>query len=81
MPLCNVHINPMRIDCYISPHCGSNEALRENIGKALEFEAAEAEVTFSVINEQEAERLGLMGSPSVLINGIDILPGEIPGFS
>ena len=71
----------MRIDCYLSPLCGSKENLKENIKRALELEAAEAEVIFSVINEQEAERLGLMGSPSVLINGIDILPSEIPGFS
>lgn len=71
----------MRIDCYLSPLCGSKENLKENIKRALELEAAEAEVIFSVINEQEAERLGLMGSPSVLINGIDILHSEIPGFS
>ena len=71
----------MRIDCYLSPLCGSKENLKENIKRALELEAAEAEVIFSVINEQEAERLGLMGSPSILINGIDILPSEIPGFS
>jgi hypothetical protein len=24
--------------------------------------------------------MGLSGSPSVLINGIDIMPGEIPGI-
>jgi hypothetical protein len=71
----------MRIDCYLSPLCGSKENLKENIKRALELEAAKAEVIFSVINEQEAERLGLMGSPSILINGIDILPSEIPGFS
>ena len=71
----------MRINCYISLHCSSKENLKENIKRALELEAAEAEVIFSIINEQEAERLGLMGSPSVLINGIDILPSEIPGFT
>jgi hypothetical protein len=71
----------VRIDCYLSPLCSSKEKLKENIKRALELEAAESEVIFSVINEQEAERLGLMGSPSILINGIDILPGEIPGFS
>lgn len=71
----------MKIDCYISTHCGSNEALRENIKKALELEAVEAEVNFYVTNGTEAMRLGLMGSPSLFINGIDILPGRTPGFS
>jgi hypothetical protein len=71
----------VRIDCYLSPLCGSKENLKEHIKRALELEAVEAEVIFSVLKEQEAERLGLRGSPSILINGIDILPGEIPGFS
>ena len=71
----------MRIDCYLSHLCGSKDKLKENIKRALELEAADAEVIFSVINEQEAEGLGLMGSPSILINGIDVFPIEIPGFS
>jgi hypothetical protein len=71
----------MRIDCYISLLCSSQEALRENIKKALELEAAEAEVNFHLINVPDAEKLGLMGSPSLFINGIDILPGKTPGFS
>ena len=41
----------MRIDCYLSLSCASEEALSENIKKALEFE------TF------EAEELGLRRSP------------------
>jgi hypothetical protein len=74
-------IKEIRIDCYISLHCSSKEALRENIKKALELEAVEAEVKFYLTNEAEAMRLGLMGSPSLFINGIDILPGKTPGFS
>ncbi len=71
----------MRIDCYISLHCSSKEALRENIRKALELESVEAEVNFYSTNEVEAMKLGLMGSPSLFINGLDILPGKTPGFS
>jgi len=71
----------MRIDGYVSLGCASEAALRENIGKALELEAVEADVNFHRIDDAEAERLGLRGSPSVLIDGKDILPGEIPGFS
>ncbi len=71
----------MRIDCYISFNCASKEPLKENIDKALELEEVDAEVIFSVVNELEAARLGLRGSPSVLINGDDIQPVETPGFA
>lgn len=60
---------------------GTLLCLREYLGKALELEAAEAEVNFHRISDAEAERLGLRGSPSIFIDGRDIMPGEIPGFS
>ena len=34
----------MKIDCYISQGCGSEEALKENIARALEAEKIDAEV-------------------------------------
>lgn len=71
----------MKIDCYISEGCGSEIKLRENINEAMKLESVDADVRFHTINETEARRLGLMRSPSVLINGKDILPGEIPGIS
>jgi hypothetical protein len=71
----------MKIDCYISEGCGSKISLKENVEEAVRLEAAAADVRFHTIDETEAKRLGLMGSPSVLINGEDILPGEIPGIS
>jgi len=40
----------MRIDCYLSLGCASEEALRENIKIALESEAVKAEVNFYRIN-------------------------------
>ncbi len=71
----------LKINCYLSLNCTSEGALRENMKRALELEAPEAEVNFHRINEAEAKRLGLMGSPSILINGIEILPADIPSFS
>jgi hypothetical protein len=71
----------MKIDCYISLSCPSKEPLRKNIDEALDLEAVDAEVVFSMVNESEASSLGLRGSPSILINGDDIQPVETPGFS
>ncbi len=65
----------------MSMTCGSEEALRENIQKAIEAEALDAEVNFYRITEDEAKGLGLRGSPSVLINGKDIQPAPVTGFS
>ena len=55
--------------------------LKENVEEAMRLESVDANVRFHTIDETEAKSLGLMGSPSVLINGADILPGEIPGIS
>ena len=71
----------MIIDCYISEGCASEEALKKNMTEAVKLEAVDATVNIHRIDEEKAKGLQLMGSPSVLINGEDILPGEIPGFS
>lgn len=71
----------MKIECYMSLKCGSEDALRENIFKALELENIKAEVNFYRINDKKAMALGLKGSPSVLIEGRDIQPSDITGFS
>jgi len=71
----------MKIDCYLSLGCASEDALRENIEQALNLEALDADVKFSRITEKEAEELGVKGSPSVLINGRDIQPVNTQGFS
>jgi acylphosphatase len=65
----------------MSLRCGSEIALRENISKALELEGITAEVNFYRITEEQARSLGLKGSPSMLINGLDIQPANIEGFS
>ncbi|MDA8165151.1 MAG: hypothetical protein M0017_09000 [Desulfobacteraceae bacterium] len=71
----------MHIDCYLAPGCGSEQGLRESIQAALRGEGVEAEVRFHRIEAGEAERLGLRGSPSVLIDGEDIQPAAVAGFA
>ncbi len=71
----------MRIDCYLSVSCDAEEALRGNIFRALELEGVVAEVKFHRINEVQAAALGLCGSPSVIIDGKDIQPADVTGFS
>lgn len=71
----------MKIDCYISEGCSSEDALKKNIDEAIKLESINVQVNIHKIDETEEKKLKLMGSPSVLINGEDILPGEIPGIS
>jgi acylphosphatase len=71
----------MKIDCYISLGCTSEKTLKENITQALNLQGVDAEVQFHRISEEEAVEIGLKGSPSILSNGVDIMPGEISGFS
>ena len=71
----------MKIDCYLSIGCASENPLRENIIQALNLEAIDAQLVFHRITDSEAEELGLKGSPSVLIDGQDIQPVNMQGFS
>ena len=71
----------MNIDCYLSPECGSEEALRENITQALATEEVEADLNFHRIDDEKAVTLGLSGSPSVFINGKELQPQGLIGFS
>jgi hypothetical protein len=71
----------MKFDCYLSLCCSSEIALRENLNMALELEDVKAQVNFCRITHIEAAELGLKGSPSVLINGKDIQPTDVQGFS
>ena len=71
----------IRIDCYLAQDCASEQALSDNVNAALRLETVKAEVSFTRITESEAEELGLRGSPSVLVDGQDILPASLSGFS
>ncbi len=71
----------MKIDCYLSPECASEEGLRENISCALAAEKVKADVGFHRIDDDKAVALGLSGSPSVFINGMELQPLGTVGFS
>ena len=71
----------MKIDCYISQGCGSEEALKENIARALESEQIHAEVGIHRISSEKAEELKLSGSPSIFIDGRELQPQAVAGFS
>ena len=71
----------MKIDCYLSLGCGSEEVLHENITRASAIEKIKAEVNFRRIADEEAIGLGLSGSPSVFIDDREIQPQGTVGFS
>ncbi|HOJ71692.1 MAG TPA: hypothetical protein PLR38_07615 [Syntrophorhabdaceae bacterium] len=71
----------IKIDCYLSLGCPSEEALRKNIRDALEEENVRADVNISRIDDIKASLLGIKGSPSVYINGKELQPQDIQGFS
>jgi len=65
----------------LSSGCGSEEALRENITRALAMEKVRAEVNYHRIDDEKALALGLSGSPSVFVDGREIQPQGKVGFS
>jgi hypothetical protein len=71
----------MKIECYLSPRCSSEEDLRKNITFALLSEKVQAEVNFNRIDDDYAMSLGLKGSPSVFIDGKELQPLRTTGFS
>jgi len=71
----------MKVDCYLSLGCASEDALKAVLYEALDLEAVKADVKFHRITDKEAAELGLKGSPSVLIDGKDIEPADMQGFS
>jgi hypothetical protein len=71
----------IKIDCYLSPECPSEEPLRININSVLTDEKIKINVGFHRIDDDEAAGLGLSGSPSVFINGKELQPQGTVGFS
>jgi hypothetical protein len=71
----------MKIDCYLSQGCQSEEALKTNIAAAIERQGIKAEVNFYRINDDEALSRGFSGSPSIFINGKELQPLGTAGFS
>jgi len=59
---------------FFSQGCGSKERLKDNLERAIAEEEIEAEVSYREVSVQEAERLGIGGSPTVWVNvGISCL--------
>jgi len=71
----------IKIDCYLSQGCQSEEALKTNIAAAIDREGIKAEANFHRMNVDEALLLGLSGSPSVFINGKELQSTGTAGFS
>ncbi|MEU6068832.1 MULTISPECIES: DsbA family protein [Streptomyces] len=73
----------MDLTVLVVPACPHTALLRERLALALK-ERPDTEVTWREITDvQEAERLGMHGSPTLLINGVDPLapPGQAPSLS
>ncbi len=71
----------MKIDCYISEGCGSEESLKENIARALQAEKIQAEVSIHRISDEKAAEMRLSGSPTVFIDDKELQPSGTIGFS
>lgn len=72
----------MKIDCYLSEHCGSYHQLRENIHAALQELGLNVAVVFHTISYDEAVRLGIIGSPTIRVDGDELFPGSgSPGIA
>ncbi len=72
----------MKIDCYLSEHCGSYHELHHRVGAALKELGLPATVEFHTLyTADEATALGIPGSPTILIDGKDIAPGGSPGIT
>ena len=65
----------LKIECYYYESCGSIKVLPARLEEALDREQAQASVTHQVVSMKEGQRLGILGSPTVLIDGKDILEG------
>jgi hypothetical protein len=71
----------MQIDCFLSEHCGSYHQLNENITIALRELGVHAGVQYHTVSYDEAVALRVNGSPTIRINGKDIVPGGAPGIA
>ena len=65
----------LTIKCYYYESCSSIEVLPARLEEALDREHAQASVTHQVVSMKEGRHLGILGSPTVLIDGKDILEG------
>jgi len=66
----------MKIDCYLAESCVSYHELRENLTRAMKELALASEVAYHTVSYDDAARMGIKGSPSILLNGRDLFDVE-----
>jgi len=72
----------MKIDCYLSEHCGSQRELHENIKQALSDLGLRADIIFHTIYYDDAVSERITGSPTIRVNGSDLFDSSgTPGIS
>lgn len=70
----------MRLQVMMSPGCGHGEETLELVREVVRALAPSAEIEAVVVTTaEEAERLGFRGSPTVLVDGVDIEPDRPAG--
>ncbi len=70
----------MKIQILMSPSCSHGQQTAELVADVVRECAAGAEVeTILVGTQEDAERLGFPGSPTVRVNGLDIDPQATGG--
>ena len=65
--------NQLVIECFYYPQCSSRDVLPERLARALAEEGVQAEVFHHTMPIEEAVARGIEGSPTVMMNGADIL--------
>ncbi|MER7178033.1 hypothetical protein ABT404_00800 [Streptomyces hyaluromycini] len=72
----------MRITVLTVPDCPNAPVIEERIARALDGRSADVEL-IEVADQERAARLGMTGSPTVLINGVDpfAMPGTLASLS
>jgi predicted thioredoxin/glutaredoxin len=73
---------PLKIDIYMAEQCGSYYKVQEVIEQALAGLGIKADVAYHTIYYDDAVSKGIMGSPSIWINGKDAFEGgNSPGVT
>jgi hypothetical protein len=70
---------PIRVEVQMSPGCGHGQKTLDLVREVLSELAPDAQIeTVTVATLDDAERLGFRGSPTVVVDGLDVEPGP-PG--
>jgi hypothetical protein len=68
------------VEVQMSPGCGHGQKTVELVRAVLDGLVPDARIeTVTVATMEDAERMGFRGSPTVLVDGVDIEPGSTGG--